>query len=153
MHRTRALAFAIILTLVAAVFVAVLRRPAFAECSGTARCFADDVVRVIDGDTIVVGTKTIRLVLVDTPERSEAGYEEAKDYVTNLCLNQHAIIDQDDLQYYDSYGRMLAVVYCNGVNVNAALLENDLGKLYQQFCDESEFAFAEWATRAGCWKE
>lgn len=150
MDRTRALAFALILTIIAAVFVLVLRRPAFAECSGIAQCFADNVNRVVDGDTIVAGTKTIRLVLVDTPEKGEAGYEEAKNYVSSLCLNQRAIVDQDDLQYYDSYGRMLAVVWCNNTNVNAALLENGYGVLYSQFCDESEFGFADWAQKAGC---
>lgn len=150
MHHMKALVLAIVLTLVAAIAVALLRTPRFAECTGTAQCFADDVNRVVDGDTVVVGDDTIRLVLVDTPEKGEPGYQEATDYVTDLCLDKRAVVDQDDFQYYDDYGRMLAVVWCGGVNVNAALIENKLGILYARFCGESEFAYAEWAKNAGC---
>ncbi len=150
MDRTRALALAVILTIIAAALVAILRRPAFDVCRGTARCFEDNVNRVIDGDTIVVGTRHIRLVLVNTPEKGDDGFEEAKSFTEKLCLGKKAIIDQDDLQYYDSYGRMLAVVYCDNVNVNTALLEQGRAQLYKKFCDASEFKYAEWAKKAGC---
>ena len=40
------------------------------------------VERVIDGDTIVMdGGERIRLLRIDTPERKEEGFQEAKDYM------------------------------------------------------------------------
>ncbi|MBI2579057.1 MAG: thermonuclease family protein [Candidatus Aenigmarchaeota archaeon] len=151
MNRTHALALALIITAIAFLAVFFLKpRPAFAECTGRAQCFSEQVTRVIDGDTIAAGETRIRLVLVDTPEKNEKGYEEATEFTKSLCLNKNAIIDQDDLQYYDDYGRMLAVVYCNGTNVNDAILEGKYGVLYKIFCDESEFGSADWAKKAGC---
>lgn len=151
MHRNHALALALIITAIAFLAVFFLKpRPAFAECTGRAQCFQDEVTRVIDGDTIAAGATRIRLVLVDTPEKGEAGFDEATNFTKTLCLNKKAIIDQDDLQYYDDYGRMIAVVYCNSTNVNAALLESKHAVLYKIFCDESEFSATEWAKKAGC---
>ncbi|MBI4018327.1 MAG: thermonuclease family protein, partial [Candidatus Aenigmarchaeota archaeon] len=72
------------------------------------------------------------------------------DFTKSLCLGRQAVIDQDDLQYYDDYGRLLAVVHCNGTNVNKALLESRHAVLYKIFCDESEFGGTEWAKKAGC---
>lgn len=150
MHRDRALALALLVTAVAFAAVFLLRRPAFPECAGSARCFAENVTRVIDGDTIALGATRVRLVLVDTPEKGDAGYDEATDFTKSLCLGRQAVIDQDDLQYYDDYGRLLAVVHCNGTNVNARLLETKHAVLYKIFCDESEFGSSEWAKKAGC---
>ena len=151
MDRTRALLLALLLTAAAFGMFLLFSRPAFAQCTGTARCFNETVTRVIDGDTIeIAGTRRVRLVLVDTPEKGDAGFNEAKEFTTNLCLNKYTIIDQDDLQLYDDYRRMLAVVHCDGVNVNAALLEEKLAVLYKRFCAESEFGAAEWARKAGC---
>ena len=52
------------------------------EASG--KCY-----KVVDGDTIwVEGIGKIRFVQVNTPERGEPGYHEAKDYVKEKCLGK-----------------------------------------------------------------
>ena len=120
-------------------------------CSGSAECFEDTVTEIVDGDTLYVGDVKIRLALVDTPEYWEDGYEEATQFTSNLCpVGSEALVDQDDDQLYDSYGRMLAVVYCEGKNLNEELLENGHGVILTQYCDESEFRHQAWARQYGC---
>jgi len=93
---------------------------------------------VVDGDTLDVDDIRIRLVLVDTPERGHSGYDEAKEFLSALCLDSHALVDEDDHQTQGSYGRILAVVYCDDANANAALVNQGYG--FWTYCDVSEFA-------------
>lgn len=116
--------------------------------------FGGTVSRVIDGDTLDVTTTegetiTIRLALIDAPETDESGFDLAKNFMTELCLNKNVEIDPDNNQGL-TYGRTVAVAYCEGVNGNEAILENGYAKIYQEFCDVSEFAYANWAKEHGC---
>ena len=43
------------------------------------------VTYVVDGDTLDINDIRIRLSLVDTPERGEERYKEAKNFVKDLC--------------------------------------------------------------------
>lgn len=56
-------------------------------------------------------------------------------------------MDEDDGQTGGSYGRMVAVVYCGGVNLNAELLRSGLAVLVMYYCPVSEFAKEIWT---GC---
>ncbi len=116
--------------------------------------FSGTVSRVIDGDTLDVLTRegdtiTIRLALIDAPERNEPGFNEAKNFITEQCLNKNSEVDPDNSQGL-TYGRTVAVVYCEGVNVNEAILDNNLADIYQSFCDVSEFADTNWVQEHGC---
>lgn len=85
---------------------------------------------VVDGDTIdVQGVGRIRFVGVNTPERGQVGYQEAKDYVKSLCLGKIVNLDIDNAKYYDKYGRTLAVVYAGNTNVNAELLKRGYAEI------------------------
>lgn len=112
-------------------------------------CIEAEVTEVLDGDTLdVEDGYRIRLVLVDAPELSEAGGPEAKAYLRNICLGRLALIDEDDDQIGDDpYGRVLAVVYCDGTNANAAMISSGHADTYQFFCSQSEFGRAAWT---GC---
>src|SRR5688572_14185473 len=58
-----------------------------------------NVTKVIDGDTIdIEGGERIRFAIVNTPERGQPGYQEAKQYTIDKCLGKDAIIDLDDSQ-------------------------------------------------------
>lgn len=104
------------------------------------------VTYVVDGDTLDIDDNRIRLSLVNTPERGQEGYMEAKKLVQNLCLNKEGRVDIDDGQRSgDRYGREVGIVYCDGINVNKALIENDLAIIYSRYCDRSEFSNEEWA--------
>ncbi len=101
---------------------------------------------VVDGDTLDINDIRIRLALVDTPERGQDGYKEAREFVKNLCLNKKGEVDIDDGQRRgDRYGREIGVIYCDGINVNKALVENNLTKIYTEYCDISEFKNKKWA--------
>ena len=116
--------------------------------------FSGTVTKVIDGDTLDVTTAegetiTVRLALIDAPETDESGFDEARNFMTEQCLDKNAEVDPDNNQGL-TYGRTVAVVYCEGVNVNEAILDNGFADVYQDFCDVSEFADSNWAQEHGC---
>ena len=118
------------------------------QCKGTAACFTDTVTYVVDGDTLDVGSTRIRLALVNSPEVGEPGYTEAKQFTAQTCpVGTQALVDEDDGQTGGSYGRMVAVVYCGGVNLNAALLNSGNAVPVEYYCSVSEFASESWT---GC---
>jgi len=121
------------------------------SCSGSARCISGTVTQIVDGDTIHVDGQSIRFALVDTPEIGEAGFNEAKDFIASFCpVGSEVLVDEDDGQTEGSNGRIIAVIYCNGLNLNDQVLENQLGHLASGFCDKSEFSTHEWAKKHGC---
>jgi micrococcal nuclease len=92
------------------------------------------VYRVVDGDTFDGSPcGRVRLADINTPERGEAGYSEAKEALTRLILNKKVYLDVDDLYVTDKYGRLVAVVYVEYnsthlLNVNKWLLVNGYAK-------------------------
>ena len=121
------------------------------ECMGDARCIAGTVTRVIDGDTIKVDGQSIRFALSSAPEMDEPDGIKAKNFVQTLCpVGTKAVVDEDDGQTLGSYGRILGVVYCNGLNLNEELLDSGLGYLSSGFCNSSEFTNEYWAQKYGC---
>jgi micrococcal nuclease len=121
------------------------------ECDGYADCFSGEVNEIIDGDTIKIAGKSIRFALVDTPEIGEYGYTLAKNFVASICpVGSIALVDEDDGQTQGSYGRMIAVVYCNGMNLNKAVLDQGYGVIDTYFCSQSEFEYHSWAQLHGC---
>lgn len=101
---------------------------------------------IVDGDTLDINDIRIRLSLVDTPERGQEGYKEAKEFVKKLCLDKKGQVDIDDGQRRgDRYGRDIGVVFCDGININKALIDNNLARIYTEYCDISEFKNEKWA--------
>ena len=71
----------------------------------------DNVTHVADGDTLDINGITIRLSLVNTPERGQPGFKEAKKFVISMCLGKKGELDVDDGQRGgDRYARELGVV-------------------------------------------
>lgn len=88
------------------------------------------VVRVVDGDTIwVEGGEKIRYVGVDTPEREQAFYREARS--KNLELVGGSVVEvvvcRDEPR--DRYGRLLAWIYVDGLDVGGELLKAGLARV------------------------
>jgi len=123
----------------------------FGECSGNEACLKLKVSRIIDGDTIYADSYKIRLSLVDTPEKGEPGYFEATAFTTMTCpVGSMILVDQDDLQPYDNYDRLLGKVYCGHDVINETLLVHGHGSILTQYCDTSEFSGEKWAQSYGC---
>ena len=58
---------------------------------------------------------------MDGPEINELGYNKAKDFISQNCLDRPATVDPDNNQDL-SYGRLVALVYCDGININEAVM-------------------------------
>jgi endonuclease YncB( thermonuclease family) len=124
---------------------------AITTCKGTTLCFLGIVQHIVDGDTLVISNITIRLALVNAPERGEGGYAEAEDFVETLCpVGSRALVDQDDKQPIDRYNRVVAVVYCGEHNLNMELLNAGHAKILTEYCSRSEFENEAWARQFGC---
>ena len=109
------------------------------------------ITKIIDGDTVDVNGSPVRFALASAPELSEPGGIEARNFISNLCpTGSFVSVDEDDGQLEGSYGRMIAVIYCNDKNLNAELLDAGLGVLSTEFCGVSEFAQESWAQKHGC---
>ena len=113
--------------------------------------YEGQITRVIDGDTLIIDQTTIRLSLVNSPERGEPGYQEAKDFASTVCpVGSNAEFIEDTWQQSDKYGRSLGLVYCNDMFLNELLLTNNHAEISTYFCDKSEFGTEDWARAYGC---
>ena len=110
------------------------------------------ITRVIDGDTLLIDQTTIRLSLVNSPERDERGYQEAKDFALTVCpIGVNAEFVEDTWQPVDKYGRSVGLVYCNDMMLNELLLTNGHAEISTYYCDKSEFGSEGWARAYGCY--
>lgn len=113
------------------------------------------VTKIVDGDTIHIDAIRYRLTLIDTPERDEAGFWEAKRALEDLCpRGSLAYYDTDDIRPFDKYGRHLAVVWCSGnsysVSTGEAMAELGLlEKYYTQYCETTHAAKLDWVEMTG----
>ena len=122
--------------------------PSPPACRGQAACFDGTVTHIVDGDTLDVGGTRIRLALVNSPEVGQPGADTATAFTASTCpVGTSAHVDEDDGQTGGSYGRMIALVTCGGVNLNAALLTSGNAVLVPYYCSVSEFAADAWT---GC---
>ncbi len=121
------------------------------NCKGSAGCYTEYVTRIVDGDTIHTANMIIRLSLTNAPETYQVGYKEATEFTKMLCpVGSKILVDQDDLQKKDQYGRILAKVFCGDKNLNSELLYNGLATISILYCATSEFSEEPWAKRYGC---
>ena len=121
------------------------------KCTGTALCITDKVTRIIDGDTISIKKYVIRLSLVNSPEKDQAGFAEAKSFTSTLCpVGSTITVDQDDKQPYDKYKRLVGKVFCGDKVLNSELLYNYHATILKKYCSTSEFSSEVWAKKFGC---
>ena len=87
------------------------------------------VKRVIDGDTFVIGNESIRLLGINTPERGEYLYQEAKEFLNNSVLNKSVKLEFGK-EKYDRYQRKLAYIFLDTENINLQLVKNGFANFY-----------------------
>lgn len=56
----------------------------------------------------------------------------------DLCLFKNGEVDMDEGQRQGSFGRDIGMLYCEGVNVNEALMNNSVATISSEFCDVSD---------------
>lgn len=103
----------------------------------------DEIVRVIDGDTIearidlgfdTYRVEILRLYGIDAPETR--GAEKAKGDVSEAwlvrTLSSAEVIEVRTIKdKKGSFGRYLAVIFCDGTNVNAAMVDAGMADLVE----------------------
>ncbi len=128
------------------------------------------VVRVIDGDTIEVVfndgvVETVRLLGIDTPETFSSnnpnGYGEMTDIacldewgtqatleVTDTLYGEVVILSPDPVaDVRGSFGRLLAYVEFEGQDLNAALVEKGLARVYTEGRERAAVRLNIWLCR------
>ncbi len=103
------------------------------------------VERAIDGDTIQSDIGNIRLLGINTPERGEIYYDEAKAFLEINVLNKTVEIEFGK-DRRDKYNRTLAYVFLNGKNINIEMVKNGLANYYfyggrDKYSDDLEAAW------------
>ncbi len=86
------------------------------------------VIRIIDGDTLQLdNSEKVRLLGINTPEKNQQLYQEAKQFLTNLVENKTIQIESKGP---DKYGRILAYIFLQNQNINTQILSSGLATLY-----------------------
>lgn len=87
------------------------------------------VERVIDGDTLVVNGTSVRLLGINTPEKGEPYFEEAKTFLENKTLGKlvKLVKGKEDI---DKYQRKLRYLFIEGEQVNLEVVRNGFGNYY-----------------------
>lgn len=107
-------------------------------CAADANTVSGTVVRVVDGDTVVVSVNnaegTIRLLNIDTPETKDPNQPveclgpEAADYLREALPTGSPVRLAFDAERQDRFGRTLAAVFSSsGALVNAEIARRGLG--------------------------
>lgn len=100
------------------------------------------VVNVVDGDTIDVmlnGARVpVRYIGINTPERDETCYNEARE--ANRALVGGATVTLvADAEDTDQYGRLLRYIYVGDVFVNAELVEAGFAEVVRYRPNDAQF--------------
>lgn len=82
------------------------------------------VTKIVDGDTIVLSSgKTLRYIGIDTPERGDCFFEEAKIANEKLVLGKEVRLEKD-VSETDRYKRLLRYVWADTLMVNEELVNS-----------------------------
>jgi len=86
------------------------------------------VVFVADGDTVRVvyrgAREWVRLLRIDTPERDEEGYGEAREALSRMVdgRNVELVFETPGVEERDVHGRILAYLFLEGRNINVEMV-------------------------------
>lgn len=118
------------------------------------------IVGVTDGDTVratIEGQEVkIRLYGIDAPESGQAFGKASHQALKQITTGRKISIKVLDR---DRYGRLVALVFADGSNVNEAMVASGYAWVYPQYCKQS--FCGEWkqdqskaqANRKGIWQE
>jgi len=88
------------------------------------------VSAIIDGDTIVIESgESVRLIGIDSPERGDPYYFEARDKLSSLVNNETVLLERDK-ENKDEYGRLLRYVWFYNVFINAEMVKSGYATVY-----------------------
>lgn len=119
--------------------------------------FQGKVIRIIDGDTIVVlidyKQVKIRLEGIDCPESNPDFGNAAKKATSSLCFAKEVTVVSTGI---DRYGRILGKVYFENTCINEELLKMGLAWHYKKYNADEDLAQLEYTARMnkiGLWSQ
>jgi endonuclease YncB( thermonuclease family) len=130
-------------TLAAVLFV--LAQSAFAET------FEGTVVRVVDGDSLIVfrGQQQVRVRLkeIDAPERNQPFGKRSRQSLTDMCGKKRARVSWTEK---DPNGRTLGRVWCGDIDANAEQVRRGMAWVFDRYVkDRSLYPLQDAARVAG----
>ncbi|WP_057266673.1 thermonuclease family protein [Acidovorax sp. Root219] len=101
-----------------------------------ATCDSAQVLRVVDGDTLVVagskGTEKIRIGQIDAPEKSQAYGPQATACLVDLVANKQVSVCRDGS---DRYGRTIANLLVGNTDVASQLVAKGCAWAYDKYLE------------------
>ncbi|BBJ00215.1 nuclease [Ferrigenium kumadai] len=117
--------------------------------------FVAKVIAVLDGDTVLVkranGLKKIRLAGIDAPEKAQTLGDTSRRSLADMVLGKQVKVASEAV---DQYGRMVAHLSVDGLDVNAEQIRRGMAWEYSRFHnDRAMLALQEEARREprGLW--
>ena len=107
---------------------------AFFSSAAYAEEFSARVIAVLDGDTVLIkragGLMKVRLAEIDAPEKAQTFGETSKRSLSDMVLGKQVRFVS---QAVDQYGRMVAHLSVNGLEVNAEQIRRGMAWEYSNF--------------------
>lgn len=97
---------------------------AFALAFGTLFATEYKVVRIIDGDIVVLLT-----------EKKEPGWTKSKQYLLKLIFGKMVELETHGK---DKYRRAIAIIYLNGKDINAKMVKSGHAKAFLKYSKKYE---------------
>lgn len=102
-------------------------------------------IKIVDGDTFDLLTeekKTLRIRMngIDCPERKQDFYQAAKNALSNYIFYKEVTLVTNG---HDRNKRVIATIFCNGENINLAMIRSGYAWHYKKYSADTSFAEAE----------
>jgi len=95
----------------------------------------EKVIEVVDGDSFTIATnQRIRIVSLNAPETGFCYAKEAKVALTKMILGKKVVLRNPET---DNFGRIMALVYVNGILVDEYMVRNGYALSMYQSGDEN----------------
>jgi endonuclease YncB( thermonuclease family) len=100
------------------------------------------VVRVLDGDTVVVrdirdgSSHRVRLAQIDAPESDQPFGKESTEALKQLIDGKHVTVT---FSRTDQYGRIVGTIWYEDKDVNLYMVSNGYAMRYHRFSDSLEY--------------
>lgn len=94
------------------------------------------VTSVTDGDTFRIRKTVVRMDDIDCPEIDQPYGIQAKEYLEQMILKKEVTLWGDEI---DFFGRRLATVYVNGIDVNELMIAEGYCWWYKKYSDNDDY--------------
>ena len=125
------------------ILIIILTLAGFLLCSlVNANTLTGNVVRIIDGDTVVVldANKVqykIRLMGIDAPEKKQAYGKKSKDNLSDLVAGKFVVVEYNKL---DRYKRIIGKILLNSNDMNLKQVSSGMAWHYKKYQGEQSRA-------------